>query len=199
MMRKVGKLHGAGEIGSRMSHAKASPTPGKGRSVRFGLTAVGVFVIGLVMALTSCADGATTTLYGREGRYTVEATDGWSVCEPLNRTADGSMKNESERRYMIVLCESKSDFEEGIELDKYSSLVSEAFAGRYAAEQHESDDGAMVFSCTVDSVKVSYYIKTFEDEKTFYQLVFWTNASSFEKSLKDFRQICRSFRLLNET
>lgn len=151
------------------------------------------------MALTSCEDGATTTLYGREGRYTVEATDGWSVCEPLNRAADGSMKNESERRYMIVLCESKSDFEEGIELDKYSSLVSEAFAGRYAAEQHESDDGAMVFSCTVDSVKVSYYIKTFEDENTFYQLVFWTNASSFEKSLKDFRQICRSFRLSNET
>ena len=167
----------------------------------FGVVNLKRFIFILVAAcflLCSCKSGKEKQFSGNEDAYKISVYGGWKMrSSPLNPRAEISASDEKNSRYFIILRDSKSDFSDGVNMEKYTELskriLEENGGDNRRLEIVESGDGYYSCVCESDEVKIRFLVFLKEGKNDFYQIMFWTTESKFDESRGDFLKIADSF------
>jgi hypothetical protein len=163
------------------------------------------FSCNLAGAIKKVADKAQepTTLTSTDGRVQMVVPGGWAVDKTLNDVAVLQAANRFSEMYVIVISESKEDFEENTTLEQYASLSRDGLAENVTdAKSTEplplqvSGSSAMEYQIdgSVDKIKVKYICTVVETPTHFYQILTWTLPSRFQHNQVTLRTVTQSFK-----
>ncbi|HJZ69589.1 MAG TPA: hypothetical protein VKF81_15800 [Blastocatellia bacterium] len=175
-----------------------------------GLIVVIVAVIALAIALNwdkiksgLKADGqARQVIISSDGQYQIQVPTGWKQTTNLHEKAGLQAEDRLHEMYIIVLSESKSDFED-MNLDKHSQITSEQLINNLSSTETSTPTRLVingnpalqyVVSGTISNVKVTYLHTTVETAKSFNQVLAWTLRSRFEQNRAALQNVAQSFK-----
>lgn len=175
-----------------------------------GLTVVIVGVIALAIALNwdKIKSGLKTDSQSRQlivssdGEYQIQVPAGWKQITNLHEKADLQAADRLREMYIIVLSESKSDFEE-MSLDKHSQITIGNLLGRVTSSETSGPTALVingnpavqyVVSGTIDNLKITYLHTTVETAKSFNQILAWTLRSRFDQNRAELQNVIQSFK-----
>lgn len=145
---------------------------------------------------------APQKLLTKDKRIEITVPKSWTSDLSLNDKADLGAKYPSKEEYIILLDESKEDFED-MNLQKHSDLTLGALRknldGSEASEPEELTINGLparqvVVKGTSDGVKVVFLHTTVETDKSFCQVLAWTLSSDWDDNKDDLQQVVKSFR-----
>jgi uncharacterized RDD family membrane protein YckC len=163
-------------------------------------------VLVLVLTIMALANIDTTPkeperFLSLDGQFQITAPADWRKDTSLNDEADISISNLFSEKYLFVLSESKSDFEEGYTLsdyhqdmeaaleltasDKIYSPTAETFIGNYPAYQ-------LSFESEYDGMKIAYIVTTIETDTHYHQVFAWTLASKYDSVQAELHDVVSS-------
>ena len=142
------------------------------------------------------------SIFSPDKSMSISIPKGWVEDRELHDTADLQASNRAEECYIIVLTDSKDDFED-MTLVKHSettrkSLLSSLTAPEVLGPTKMTIDGkpALQYEIrgSIDNLKVTYLHTTVETPKHFQQILTWTLRSRFDKNKPILQQVATSFR-----
>ena len=138
------------------------------------------------------------------GTFSVLKPGSWSTMNNLNDEANLQMGNPFKEAYVIILTESKQDFD-NIGLQGHSDLtrsfLREALKNYQESRPVKLDIGGHSalryrLSGSVDSIKIVYWHVTIETGDHFHQMLLWSLPSKFSGNKADFNSVIQSFKVL---
>ncbi len=127
----------------------------------------------------------------------------WESDRSLNDKADLGAKYARGEKYIILLDESKSDFED-MTLEKHAKLTLDALQTNLGGEkeevsfEHLTINGMPAVQAIVhgssDGIKVVFIHTTIETKTTFCQALAWTLSSRWDQNKSELQQVVRSLR-----
>jgi len=138
------------------------------------------------------------------GNFSVLKPGSWSTMDDLNAEANLQMGNLFKEAYVVILTESKQDFD-SIGLRGHSDLtrsfLREALKNYQESQPVKLDIGGHSalryrLSGSVDSIKIVYWHVTIETADHFHQMLLWSLPSRFGGNEADFNSVIRSFKVL---
>lgn len=176
------------------------------RQKRFAAALAALILIAVVSQ--GCGKvGNTTprTIKSDDGLSQIVIPPGWKVRSDLNEEADIQVGDLRNNGYLIVLSESKIDFE-GIEYQEHSRLTREGFmetmekgkitSGPSEIEINHRRAVKYEMQGSVNGVKIVYFHITVDGEKAFHQILAWTVPSQVEKNRGNIDFVVNSFQEL---
>lgn len=138
------------------------------------------------------------------GAFSVLKPGSWSTMDELNNEADLQMGNLFKEAYVVILSESKQDFD-NIGLQGHSDLtrsfLREGLKNYQESQPVKLDIGGHSalryrLNGSVDSIKIIYWHVTIETGGHFHQMLLWSLPSKFDGNEADFNSVIRSFKVL---
>lgn len=185
--------------------------PGARREARTVGRVIGILAIvaGAWMACEDLVPGSPKVVQSRDGLTQVVVPASWREQTDLNEEADIQVANLLRELYVIVLSESKQDFDADTTLEEHSEatrsiLLEELRDGRvsyapgpfriggYPAVQYQ-------LRGSVDKIKIVYFHTTVEGPNSFHQIVGWTLLSRLTKNESVLQGVIRSLRVRGAT
>jgi hypothetical protein len=174
-----------------------------------GLTVVIVGVITLAIALNwdkiksgLKTDQSRHVIVSSDGEYQIQVPTGWKQITNLHEKAGLQAADHLREMYVIVLSESKSDFEE-MSLDKHSQITIRKLIERVTSSETSGPTALVingnpavqyVVSGTIDNIKITYLHTTVETAKSFNQILAWTLRSRFDQNRAELQNVIQSFK-----
>ena len=196
----------------------ATPSPTKGGMSTgakvalfgcIGLTVVIVGVIALSIALNwdkiksgFKTDQSRHVIVSSDGEYQIQVPTRWKQITNLHEKAGLQAADHLREMYIIVLSESKSDFEE-MSLDKHSQITIRKLIERVTSSETSGPTALVingnpavqyVVSGTIDNLKITYLHTTVETAKSFNQILAWTLRSRFDQNRAELQNVIQSFK-----
>ncbi|HSE41536.1 MAG TPA: hypothetical protein VLH08_12315 [Acidobacteriota bacterium] len=177
-----------------------------------------VFAIILALLVISCTSeqrerlsNALNSTNDEKGTKVIRSTDGccsvtvpgsWKEEKELNAQANLQASNRLKELYIIVISESKEDFQE-MTLERHSELTRTEFAKSLTTP--EVSEAAFVtvnknngvqyqISGAINNVKIVAFHTTVETPKYFHQILAWTIKSRLEKNKPILQSVIESFK-----
>lgn len=194
-----------------MDVTPTSSLPQQSSSRRWIIAAViGASLVSLFFCLI-VGIGVLSLLGKRIEPVVITATDGqsqltvpgsWKVQKDLNDMAEIQVANLSQEQYMMVITESKADFDD-IDLAQYAETSLDWSLEAVVAEERPDPQSMTIdgkpavqyeLHGTVENMKLVYWITSVEGTDNYYQMVAWTRASQAEKNAPIFAEVANSFR-----
>jgi len=179
-----------------------------------GLTVVIVGVITLAIALNwdkiksgLKTDQSRHVIVSSDGEYQIQVPTGWKQITNLHEQAGLQAADHLREMYIIVLSESKSDFEE-MSLDKHSQITIRKLIERVTSSEtsgpttlviNGNPAAQYVVSGTIDNLKITYLHTTVETAKSFNQILAWTLRSRFDQNRAELQNVIQSFKEVPES
>ncbi len=168
---------------------------------------MGILAIVLGVWIGACRDlvpGSPKVVQSRDGRTQMVVPASWSEQSDLNEQADIQVANPRKELYVIVLSESKQDFDADMTLEEHSVLTRSLLLqgirngqvsygpiqfeiGGYPAVQYQ-------LRGSVDKVKLVYLHTTVEGANGFHQIIAWTLPSRLNKNELVLQRVTRSLQ-----
>lgn len=132
----------------------------------------------------------------------VTATADWKEDESLHEESILSLGNEEENAYLIVLMDGKDSFADGMTLELYSSLASDATLdglenGRLTDEAEVTVGGKMgkryILRGTIEGIRIAYLFYILEDPYNFTQIIIWSGEDNMDRKKVDYSGIIETF------
>lgn len=170
-----------------------------------GLGFIGVSSYFAVKGISAAAKAASEakTLSGPDGQFHIDVPGNWSDNDLGSEDASVQVANLFREEYLLVIEETKADFEADFTVSDFadlaSSLVEESLVGGNRGELTElTINGLPAARCRIkgsaDGVQVVYLNTYIEGAEHFYQVMAWTLPSKekiafpiFEKAVSTFR------------
>ena len=146
-----------------------------------------------------------SVLKSSDGACQVTLPAGWDEKRDLHDSAELEAANESEEMYVIILQESKEDFQK-MTIDQHSEItrgtLEEALTAPQVQEPTRSTiDGYPALQSEIrgaaENINVVYLHTTVETEKKYYQILAWTLSSKFMKNRSKLQEVVQSFHEIN--
>ncbi len=173
---------------------------------------MGILAIVLGVWIGACGDlvpGSPKVVQSRDGRTQMVVPASWREQTDLNNVADLQVANPRQELYVIVLSESKQDFDADTTLQEHSELTrgilletlrngqvsyepDQFRIGGYPAVQYQ-------LRGSVDKIKIVYLHTTVEGPSNFHQIVAWTLPSRLTKNEPVLQDVIRSLRVRGAT
>lgn len=141
--------------------------------------------------------------YSDDKRISLTTPSSWKGERRLNPEAAIGVANVRENVYAVVLRENKTDFDESINLQRYSELIAQGLEGSTTDfYSHEPARELMIggfparqtaLAATVDGIKIIYVITCVDSGEHFYVIYAWTLASQFEAQNILLKKVSESF------
>jgi hypothetical protein len=148
-----------------------------------------------------------TVLKSIDGQTQIVLPGGWKAYRKLNDAAELQAANLGKNLYILVLTESKDDFDR-ISLKQHSAITRDSLLKSLTApevmgpkELTVSGYPALQFEIRgqIDNTKICYLHTTVETAQNFHQILAWTSKSGFEKNKMELQQVINSFREIQNT
>ncbi|MEE4564623.1 RDD family protein [Paenibacillus polymyxa] len=142
----------------------------------------------------------------KDNQFAITAPWNWSRDNMINEEADISIKNEFTDRYLIVLSEPKSDFDNSMTLQEYKGIIEDHLVSGItdpelglASDRMVNGYPAIEFTLKgeVDGIPIMYNVTTIETPSHYHQVLAWTYASRYGRAQQELRKIRDSFREMN--
>lgn len=142
----------------------------------------------------------------KDNQFAITAPWNWSRDNGINEEADISIKNEFTDRYLIVLSEPKSDFDNSMTLQEYKGIIEDHLVSEItdpelglASDRVVNGYPAIEFTLKgeVDGIPIMYNVTTIETPSHYHQVLAWTYASRYGRAQQELRKIRDSFREMN--
>ncbi|MBU2711364.1 NINE protein [Zooshikella harenae] len=140
-----------------------------------------------------------------DGRLSVTVPSRWNVIKQLNEEAVLQAAQLRDENYLIVLAESKIDFEESISVREYGELVSniilssleqsELIAGPTSLEVNGQPALSYEIVGRTQRVNIYYYLVVAQNDEEYFQLVSWTLKSRMNRNKPTLQQVIKSFKV----
>lgn len=143
------------------------------------------------------------TIASSDGKFEVTVPGNWKEDKGLNDEAVLQVSNRIQEKYLIVIDESKQDFDASFTLKDYAALVKDNMvkSGQDMSTGTEKEvtvngEKAQYFeiSGTVDKIKAKYIVVIAQDKDNIYQIISWTLASKFDKNKDEMLQVAQSLK-----
>ncbi|MCI0602357.1 hypothetical protein L0156_05035 [bacterium] len=167
--------------------------------VLFGLV---VLLQGPGCALADQKIDAGAVLMDPEKTIQVSIPSGWKEDRDLHDTAELQASNRKKELYIIVLSESKEDFQD-MTLEKHSEITRGTLVKSLAQAQTSAPvtltvggHPALQYEIRgfINNLSVVYLHTTVETEKNLHQLLTWTLKSMYDKNKPVLQQVTESFK-----
>lgn len=170
-----------------------------------GLIMFVVLGCGLAPMIKDIKDTAEkpTILKSNDGRYEMTIPGGWKKATDLHDEADIQASRAFEELYVIVISESKKDFQNGTTLEDYTQIVRsgmlervESMTATDTASAIVGRNSAMRFEAhgVVSKIKIAYINTTVETRDAFHQIIAWTLDSRFETNRPKLLEVVNTFK-----
>ena len=143
-----------------------------------------------------------TTVVSSDGRSKLVVPAGFKVDDTLHDDAELEVSNVWEENYLVVLTESKLDFDD-ITVDEHSELTLGILVDSLDSARIEKGPRelrihglrALQYEVrgSIDGVRVVYLHTTVNGKESFYQIVAWTLPSKFKENEPKMRGMIASF------
>jgi hypothetical protein len=137
-----------------------------------------------------------------DGNTRLKVPEDWNEMKELNATAKLQAGNRSKEQFVIILSESKSDFD-NLTLQKHHQITRDGMIQKMknasAGDVTEiTVDGQPALqdeiSGTQDGMNIVFLHTTVEGEEAFHQILAWTSKSRWDQQKAELREITESFR-----
>jgi hypothetical protein len=142
------------------------------------------------------------TVKSTNGAIQLSVPDNWIEDRSLNDQADLQVSDRRNEMYVIVISESKEDFN-NIKIESHSEFTRNALTEGLANTDTSpptrltiSGNPALQYEIrgTTDNLNVAYLHTTVETPKKFHQVVAWTMRSRFEKNQALLQEVTQSLK-----
>ena len=143
-------------------------------------------------------------IYSNDGKTSVTVPHNWNTQVSLNEEAILQAALPAKERYLIVISDAKSDFDESVDIVGFNELITDNFSTALDdmnvlhRPQPVAINGIPGYSTeitgTVSGVKVHYLVTALESQTHFYQILTWTLPSRINDNRAVFERIVGSFR-----
>lgn len=132
----------------------------------------------------------TQQIYSSDKRISVRVPDSWRKQELVPGAAIGAAQAGDET-YVVVLVDSKADFDAKIGVSDYAAIVQQQLANNVKngslLEQRSLTVAGLpaerfVFQGSVEGVKIAYVVTLIESDKQYYRVLTWTSQSRLDKN-----------------
>ncbi len=146
--------------------------------------------------------GSGSVLVSTDRQSQITLPKGWKEYRELNDAAEIQVANLAQSMYIIVLSESKEDFDK-MTLVQHSTLTRKTLVKSITSSQVKGPERLTIggnpgvqfeISGQFDNTKVVYLHTTVETPTHFHQILAWTLKSGFEKHRPEMQQVINSFR-----
>lgn len=152
-------------------------------------------------SLTAIEDPKVVTASDGQSRMTVPGS--WQEMPDLNDEAEIEVGNLFREQYAIVLTESKEDFSDAVDLDRFSQLVTQnlrdgladasvtaprplTVRGRPAVQR--------VIRGSKDELRVVYWLTAVEGQRNYFQVLMWTLGSRADANEPVYQAVVNNFQ-----
>jgi hypothetical protein len=145
---------------------------------------------------------ATKIIRSTDGCCSVTVPGSWKAEKELNAQANLQASNRLKELYIIVISESKEDFED-MTLEHHSELTRTEFVKSLSTPQvseaasvtvNKKDGVQYEISGAINNVKIVALHTTVETDKYFHQILAWTIKSRLEKNKPILQNVIQSFK-----
>ncbi|MBI4161553.1 MAG: hypothetical protein HY509_03805 [Acidobacteria bacterium] len=160
-------------------------------------------LLGLTAGCGAVGNTSPRTLTSTDGLTRVLVPPGWAVRQDLNDEADLQVGDVRNNAFLIVLSESKGDFE-AMDYLAHSRLTREGFlqslataqvtAGPFDLDIHGRRAVKYELSATVNGVRIVYFHVTVDGTRAFHQILAWTVPSQLERNQQALDFLVNSFQ-----
>ena len=169
-------------------------------------------VLGLLFQGAGCAladqkTGPGTVLMDPDKTIQVSIPSGWKEDRDLHDTAELQASNRNKELYVIVLSESKEDFQD-MTLEKHSEITRGTLVKSLTEPQTSAPttitvngDPALQYEIRgfINNLSVVYLHTTVETEKHIHQLLTWTLKSMYDRNKPVLQKVTESFKEVKAT
>ena len=144
----------------------------------------------------------STILRNQNSSIQITLPKGWREDKELHEDADLQASNRADEKYVIILSDSKEDFEK-MSLSEHSEITRGSIIKILTAPQVTgpveltiNDLPAIQYEIrgSTDNINVVYLHTTVETSQKFYQILAWTVKSRFEKNKSELQEVTNSFQ-----
>lgn len=143
-----------------------------------------------------------TVMSSPDGAVQIITPDDWDAMSDLNAVAIIQAANLVKEQYIIVIDDSKEEFEEP-DLAQYSDVTSQLIVDGLVGTEVGTPTPLTIngnsalqkeIKGTIDDVNVAYLHTSIETDTHFYQLLAWTLTSQFDKNGPILKDVTNSFQ-----
>jgi len=140
-----------------------------------------------------------------DGKWGFTATSSWSTRRVLKEGATIQASNVVSDKYIIVLQESKIDFQKGTSLKDYTGLVVNLMRNNLTDPSSTPPVNITVngmkaqlfeISGSIDKMNLKYLVAAVESKESFHQIILWTLPSKYDSLKGEYRKIIDSYRAM---
>ena len=145
----------------------------------------------------------TQKMYSADKHVSIRVPESWKTKDLVSGALIGAA-NLSDENYVVVLEDSKADFEDNLTFERYSENIQKQLMTNISNGQIQGavkdvqvaklNANQFVFFGTVDGTKIAYVITLIETDKSFYRVLAWTLQSRFEKNKTLLQNVGESVR-----
>jgi DnaJ-class molecular chaperone len=169
-----------------------------------------VFILFLQGAGCALADQKTdpgTVLVDPEKTIQISIPSGWKEDRDLHDSAELQASNRKKELYVIVLSESKEDFQD-MTLDRHSEITRATLVKSLTEPQTSAATTLKVnghpavqyeIRGFINNLSVIYLHTTVETEKNIHQILTWTLKSMYDKNKPALQKVTESFKEVKAT
>lgn len=166
-----------------------------------------LFLEGAGCALADQKTDSGTPLMDPEKTIQVSIPSGWKEDRDLHDSAELQASNRIKELYVIVLSESKEDFQD-MTLDKHSEITRATLVKSLTQPQTSAPTSLKVnghpavqyeIRGFINNLSVVYLHTTVETETNIHQILTWTLKSMYEKNKPVLQQVTESFKEVKAT
>ena len=168
-----------------------------------------LFLLGLTFTAAGCgalASGAPDTVTASDRQSQITIPRGWKVKADLHDEAEIEVGNFLSQAYLIVLSESKQDFDD-ITYERHSQLTRTGLLENLKNAQMSGAPTQLTINGmpavqyevrgSVDGVKLVYLHTTIDGKASFHQVITWTTPSRYAKNKATMQSVITSFKELH--
>jgi TM2 domain-containing membrane protein YozV/Tfp pilus assembly protein PilE len=151
---------------------------------------------------TKTGNKSGTLLYSSDKSISINLPAGWKKNNELLPSALIGANNIANEMYIVVMGDSKVDYEDNIHLSDYTKIIQKQLASiaknsQVVGDNHDITISGLpatqfVFTGTINDIKITYLVTLTETNKSFYRVLSWTLASKFEKNKSELTAVSNS-------
>lgn len=153
---------------------------------------------------SNTTDNASLRAYSSDKSISLLMPASWKSDSGLNVDADIGISNMRDSVFVVVLRESKADFDVSVTLSRYADIMANEGLDSSAKDIHIVEPTRdltvnglpaqqLVMTGTVDNIKITYVITTIDSGSHFQVIYAWTLASRFEMQRALLKKVSESF------
>lgn len=141
-------------------------------------------------------------LYSNDKHISIMMPAGWKKNSNLLESALIGAAYPANETYVVVISDSKIDYEDDIHLNGYTKIIQKQITGiaknsKIVGDIEEIRISGLpatrfVLTGTIDGIKITYLITLTETDKAFYRILSWTLTSKFEKNKSELATVSNS-------